>query len=372
VVHWNLPASPVDFEQREGRVHRYKGHAVRKNVALAHSTAAFEVGGGDPWAAMFAAAANSRPAGINDLVPYWIYSTPGGSCIERHVPILPLSREVERFAALKRASAAYRMVFGQARQDDLLAFLLKRVDAAKLPELCRMLQIDLSPPRGTWTAPSVSPDEPLHELSWEEEKKTPVSSEEFVQLRGERLRRARNDSDYVRRLAVHCLPDEGLRRAVLERMAETIGLAHEQHPGSWSISLWGQFGDYPLRVNVGPAEAVVLLRDGWLGLMTDRATLGKAARDALRTAGAEVETAQLRSLSGVTWIEVPSSQIMEWLPKLRDAHEKYVRRATRWVRRVTRYATFHAPGGIAYLMAEGFTLPTPEYSEPLQPAKPAG
>ena len=33
VVHWNLPANPVDLEQREGRVHRYKGHAIRKNIA---------------------------------------------------------------------------------------------------------------------------------------------------------------------------------------------------------------------------------------------------------------------------------------------------------------------------------------------------
>ncbi|MBI1873441.1 MAG: hypothetical protein HYS05_06060 [Acidobacteria bacterium] len=33
VVHWNLPSNPVDLEQREGRVHRYKGHAVRKNAA---------------------------------------------------------------------------------------------------------------------------------------------------------------------------------------------------------------------------------------------------------------------------------------------------------------------------------------------------
>jgi hypothetical protein len=33
VVHWNLPSNPVDFEQREGRVSRYKGHAIRKNVA---------------------------------------------------------------------------------------------------------------------------------------------------------------------------------------------------------------------------------------------------------------------------------------------------------------------------------------------------
>ena len=30
VTHWNLPSNPVDLEQREGRIHRYKGHAVRK------------------------------------------------------------------------------------------------------------------------------------------------------------------------------------------------------------------------------------------------------------------------------------------------------------------------------------------------------
>ena len=33
VVHWNLPSNPVDLEQREGRVHRYHGHAIRKNIA---------------------------------------------------------------------------------------------------------------------------------------------------------------------------------------------------------------------------------------------------------------------------------------------------------------------------------------------------
>ena len=28
---WNLLSNPVDFEQREGRVHRFMGHAERKN-----------------------------------------------------------------------------------------------------------------------------------------------------------------------------------------------------------------------------------------------------------------------------------------------------------------------------------------------------
>ena len=42
IVHWNLPSNPVDLEQREGRVHRYKGHAVRKNVAAEYGSAALD------------------------------------------------------------------------------------------------------------------------------------------------------------------------------------------------------------------------------------------------------------------------------------------------------------------------------------------
>ncbi len=44
VTHWNLPSNPVDLEQREGRIHRYKGHAVRKNVAAAFAADALRNG----------------------------------------------------------------------------------------------------------------------------------------------------------------------------------------------------------------------------------------------------------------------------------------------------------------------------------------
>ena len=43
LIHWNLPGNPVDLEQREGRVHRYKGHAVRRNVAASHGSDALRV-----------------------------------------------------------------------------------------------------------------------------------------------------------------------------------------------------------------------------------------------------------------------------------------------------------------------------------------
>ena len=79
VVHWNLPANPVDLEQREGRVHRYKGHAIRKNVARAHRADGYRRAAGDPWEAMFDAARKARPKGVNDLVPFWVYQVEGGA-----------------------------------------------------------------------------------------------------------------------------------------------------------------------------------------------------------------------------------------------------------------------------------------------------
>jgi hypothetical protein len=52
---------------------------------------------------------------------------PGEAKIERHVPALPYSREVERLHELCRSLAIYRMVFGQNRQEDLIQYLLAAV-----------------------------------------------------------------------------------------------------------------------------------------------------------------------------------------------------------------------------------------------------
>ena len=151
VVHWNLPANPVDLEQREGRVHRYKGHAVRRNVAMQFGNVVLRSGRGDSWEAMFEAAAATGAAvargdrhGHTGLSPYWVFPVEGGAFIERHAPCSPLSRDGLRLEALRRSLAVYRMVFGQPRQDDLLAYLLDRVDAVT-PDARRGLQIDLQP-----------------------------------------------------------------------------------------------------------------------------------------------------------------------------------------------------------------------------------
>jgi len=147
IVHWNLPGNPVDLEQREGRVHRYKGHAVRKNVARRHAEAALHATVDDPWYAMFLAAAEQRPAGETELTPYWVYPDPEGAAIERYVPVMPLSKEALKYRRLLRTVGGYRMVIGQPRQEDLLRYLGERgVDAAAIA-------IDLRPPSAGQRSP---------------------------------------------------------------------------------------------------------------------------------------------------------------------------------------------------------------------------
>jgi hypothetical protein len=151
VVHWNLPSNPVDLEQREGRVHRYKGHAVRKNVVRKFRDALLatddpEDHGADPWEDMFHRAVVERAPDEGDLVPFWVLPVEGGAKIERHVPALPLSRELGQLTALKRALTLYRMAFGQNRQEDVVAYLQKKCSPERLEQIAAELRVDLAPP----------------------------------------------------------------------------------------------------------------------------------------------------------------------------------------------------------------------------------
>ena len=154
VVHWNLPPNPVDLEQREGRVHRYHGHAIRKNIAqrvgaLAIEQARAALARGErlsPWERAYQLADEEyeRDGG---LVPHWVF-TEGCARIQRHSPVLPMSRDVDRVDVLRRSLAVYRMVFGQPRQDDLMEFILREVPDERTESLVSALTVDLNPPAG--------------------------------------------------------------------------------------------------------------------------------------------------------------------------------------------------------------------------------
>lgn len=145
VVHWNLPRSPVELEQREGRVHRYKGHAVRLNVAAGTGLPALAAAGAsareDPWAVMFRLASGRE--GADELAPHWLFEDcPAPVRVRRIVPHLKLSREAELWPRLRARLGIYRLVIGLPRQEDLMAALERNGVNA---EDARTWRIDLSP-----------------------------------------------------------------------------------------------------------------------------------------------------------------------------------------------------------------------------------
>lgn len=157
VVHWNLPSNPVDLEQREGRVHRFKGHAVRRNIAATLGPALVEEGfslGEDPWDELFARAAATRGPDDDEMLPYWVFHD-GPAKVERHVPVLPFSRDATSLPRLRRTLAAYRLAFGQPRQEELVEFLDAERSDAELMELLAKVRVDLTPPVTELPAPSV-------------------------------------------------------------------------------------------------------------------------------------------------------------------------------------------------------------------------
>lgn len=145
VVHWNLPRSPVEMEQREGRVHRYKGHAVRLNVAAKiglAGLAAARLPIQDAWRALFDLARDVDRS--SDLAPCWLFdSGEGAKRIQRVVPVLRWSREAEFWPKLRNSLATYRLVLGLPRQEDLLVTLERNGITS---EQARAWRIDLAPP----------------------------------------------------------------------------------------------------------------------------------------------------------------------------------------------------------------------------------
>lgn len=144
VVHWDLPTNPIVFEQREGRVHRYKGHAVRRNVAskwMKEALARWEENT-DLWSLMFDLAhEDARRLNLSDMVPCWVVD---GDCkVERRVPLLPYTREDTWYQHLKHQLAAYRVVFGQSRQEEFLQWL---AESHITSEQLTKWSINLEPP----------------------------------------------------------------------------------------------------------------------------------------------------------------------------------------------------------------------------------
>lgn len=151
VVHWNLPSNPIDLEQREGRVNRFKGLVIRQQVAHKYGSllSKEDLQSDDFWDDLFRIASMMERDGESkcELIPYWHVETEGFEQyrIERIIPFYPFSRDRARLTNTLRTLAIYRLAFGQPRQSELIDHLLKHIPPHKIPEIRKRLLIDLSP-----------------------------------------------------------------------------------------------------------------------------------------------------------------------------------------------------------------------------------
>jgi len=136
IVHWNLPSNPVDLEQREGRINRYDGLSIRRNIG-----SDFLLGivrpevGVNLWQSIFRIVTEKNDGSgtlSHGLFPHWIYQASGAADAElaarpllrRHLLFYAGSKDREHYINLKKSLSLYRLVFGQPRQQDILEQIL--------------------------------------------------------------------------------------------------------------------------------------------------------------------------------------------------------------------------------------------------------
>lgn len=127
IAHWDLCSNPVDLEQREGRIQRYAGLAIRRALARQVGEQALRQAraeGVSPWERIATLADTLSDA--SGLRPWW--RLPDAN-IQRYVFALPQGRDRLRFERLREQRLLYRLALGQPNQEDLLARLSQQSDA---------------------------------------------------------------------------------------------------------------------------------------------------------------------------------------------------------------------------------------------------
>jgi hypothetical protein len=150
IFHWNLPANPIDFEQREGRIHRYQGLVIRLNLASKYKDEiSYYENRNNIWKELFKYAEKEKSTAnfSCDLVPFWHTETLSDIKIERFVPLYPFSRDIEKFRNLIRILTFYRLTFGQPRQEELVEALHESGFSDEVIKKLDDLIINLSPIR---------------------------------------------------------------------------------------------------------------------------------------------------------------------------------------------------------------------------------
>jgi len=145
IMHWNLPANPVEMEQREGRVNRYKCLSIRQKLAKeskASGLCKIASYDGDVWQKLFAWATDRYQTDKSQMAPFWFLPNSNDTGIERYVPVYPFSKDIPRYTRLLKILSLYRLTLGQTRQEELIDQL---VESGWKHEELQGLFLNLSP-----------------------------------------------------------------------------------------------------------------------------------------------------------------------------------------------------------------------------------
>jgi hypothetical protein len=142
----------VSHEQRQGRIQRYAGLAVRAAIAQQLGTALLAGGAphGSPWVDL-AKLADSTLADDSGLKPWWILP---GAETQNILFTVPTSEQETRFKWLQEQVLLYRLTLGHPNQEDLLEILRRNGDLSR--QQVRRSSLELSPYFGDLNAEAAS------------------------------------------------------------------------------------------------------------------------------------------------------------------------------------------------------------------------
>jgi hypothetical protein len=124
LVHWDLCRNPVDLEQREGRIQRFGGLAIRRAVSgRLNERALRECDEGEsPWVRI-ERLANETMGDPSGLAPWWVCK---GGAVTRYVFDVPTSEQRHWLQWMKEQRLLYRLALGQPNQEDLVEVLASK------------------------------------------------------------------------------------------------------------------------------------------------------------------------------------------------------------------------------------------------------
>ncbi|MFW9940376.1 MAG: helicase-related protein [Candidatus Thorarchaeota archaeon] len=147
IFHWNLPSNAIDLEQREGRIHRYKGLVIRQNVVDMYISKIKNSTTKNLWDELFTIAMQDKQISDNkcELIPFWHVDTDSDIKIERYIPLYPFSQDIDKYSQIQKVLAYYRLTFGQPRQEELINAIYHGNENQNLHDKLEEFLINLSP-----------------------------------------------------------------------------------------------------------------------------------------------------------------------------------------------------------------------------------